>query len=107
MSATFISEPIYPMGDFDATGMSFGEPGLPEKFRWRRREFTIGGVLEKWKDYGDCKHGSGERYVRKHFYRLKDANGEILVVYFQRSFGKASAKVKSRWWLYSLENNPL
>ncbi|MDR1191892.1 MAG: DUF6504 family protein [Verrucomicrobiales bacterium] len=99
--ASFISEPIYPAGDFDATRMSFGEPGLPEKFRWRKQEFTVSAVLAKWKDYGDCKHGSGERYVRKHFFRIKAVDGAVLTIYFQRTFGKASAKMKSRWWLYS------
>ncbi|MDR0534345.1 MAG: DUF6504 family protein [Verrucomicrobiales bacterium] len=103
MAENFVSEPIYPVGDFDAAGMSFGEPGLPEKFRWRKQEFAVGAVLEKWKDYGDCRHGSGERYVRKHFFRINAANGDQLTIYFQRSFGKASAKAKSRWWLYSLQ----
>jgi phosphoribosylglycinamide formyltransferase-1 len=103
MAARFVSEPIDPAGGFDAARMSFGEPGLPEKFRWRGREFSVGAVLEQWKDYGDCRHGSGERYVRRHFFRVRAAAGEVLTVYFQRSFGRASARVKSRWWLYSVE----
>ena len=103
MPTTFISEPIFPTGEFDAARMSFGEPGLPEKFRWREQEFTVSGVLEKWKDYGDCKHGSGERYVRKHFFRVATVGGEVMTVYFQRTFGKASGKTKSRWWLFSVE----
>src|ERR1700733_1752567 len=62
----FISEPILPVGgSFDTDGMARGEPGLPQKFRWRKKEFIVAEVLERWKEHGDCRHGSGERYVRK------------------------------------------
>lgn len=101
----FVSEALTPVGDFDASAMAQGEPGLPEKFRWRGRVLEISAVLERWKEHGDCKHGSGERYLRKHCYRFRTLDGAILSVYFQRSFGR-SRKTSSRWWLQGIEEPP-
>ncbi len=101
----FVSETLTPLGDFDATAMAQGEPGLPEKFLWRGRTLEVADVLERWKEHGDCKHGSGERYLRKHCYRLRTMDGQILRVYFQRSFGRAR-KTAARWWLQSIEEQP-
>jgi Family of unknown function (DUF6504) len=98
----FVSEPLMPIGGFDADAMSRGEPGLPAGFRWRKRTLDIAEVLESAKEHGDCKHGSGERYLRKHAYRLRTMDGLVLKVYFQRSFGKAG-KSTSRWWLQSVQ----
>lgn len=98
----FISEPLAPMGGFDTAAMAQGEPGLPAKFRWRQQTLEIAEVLERWKEHGDCKHGSGERYLRKHCYRLRLMDGAIAKVYFQRSFGRAR-KSADRWWLQSIE----
>ena len=98
----FVSEPLEPVGDFDTAAMARGEPGLPSGFRWGKRTLEIAEVLERWKEHGDCKHGSGERYLRKHGYRLRTADGLILKIYFQRSFGRAQ-KASSRWWLQSVE----
>ena len=48
MSTSFISEPIGPVdGSFDTSGMARGEPGLPQKFRWREKEFIVSEVLEQ------------------------------------------------------------
>ena len=45
----FVSEPIEPLGEsFDAAAMGRGEPGLPERFRWRGRDIQVAAVLEKW-----------------------------------------------------------
>ena len=104
MAHSFVSEPIQPVpGTFDATGMSRGEPGLPGKFTWRSREFTIVQELESWRDHGDCRNGSGERYVRKHIYRVRTDDGSILRLYFQRTVGRG-AMSKTRWWLHSIES---
>jgi phosphoribosylglycinamide formyltransferase-1 len=105
MSATFISEPLTPDAGFDTAAMARGEPGLPAKFRWRGREYVIAEVLETSREYGDCKHGSGERYLRKHCFRVRTAGGDVLRIYFQRSFGRARPSV--RWWLHSIEKRPL
>jgi len=105
MPASFISEPILPVeAAFDANAMARGEPGLPQKFSWRRREFIVAEVLERWKEHGDCQHGSGERYVRKHGYRVRTADGITMSLYFQRSQGRGKLPAKSRWWIQSIED---
>ena len=108
MRGSFVSEPLLPVeGSFDATRMSQGEPGVPRLFRWRKKEWIVADVLESWKGFGDCAHGSGERYVRRHFYRLRTADGWVLVIYFQRSFGRGQVtSAKTRWRVLSIEETP-
>ncbi len=104
MKPSFISETIAPVSEsFDTNRMAQGEPGLPRKFRWRKQDFEIAEVLECWKEHGDCTHGSGERYVRKHGYRIRTNDGLILKIYFQRHFGRSHRKTSARWWIYSIE----
>jgi Family of unknown function (DUF6504) len=105
MPSSFISEPIVPVeASFDTGGMARGEPGLPQKFRWRKKEFIVAEVLEQWKEHGDCRHGSGERYVRKHGCRVRTADGTVMQLYFQRSVGRGKLPTKSRWWIQSIES---
>lgn len=105
MTPAFISEPLAPdRASFDSARMAMGEPGLPRSFRWRGRELVVAEILSQGKAHGDCKHGSGERYVRRHTYRLRTADGAVIRVYFQRSFGRARGRVASRWWLRSIES---
>jgi phosphoribosylglycinamide formyltransferase-1 len=105
MPASFISEPILPVeAAFDANAMARGEPGLPQKFSWRRREFIVAEVLERWKEHGDCRHGSGESYLRKHGFRIRTTDGAVMVLYFQRSVGRGKVSAKSRWWMQSIED---
>ena len=108
MRSTFVSETIEPLdGSFDTGRMAMGEPGLPRRFRWRKEDFEIVSVLESWRDHGDCAHGSGERYVRRHVYRVLANDGSILRLYFQRSFGRGRpASAKFRWWIHSVEPAP-
>ncbi len=104
MSASFISEPLKPLeGSFDPAAMGMGAPGVPEKFRWKKRDLVVAEILESWKEHGDCKHGSGERYLRKHIFRIRMEDGSVAQIYFLRSFGRANGKVASRWWLHSIE----
>jgi len=106
MPATFVSEPITPVeGTFDPAGMARGEPGLPHQFRWRKKEFTVAEVLEQGKEYGSCAHGSGERYVRRHSYRVRATDGTVLRLYVQRSFGRAKFSTANRWWIQSVESS--
>jgi len=103
MPASFISEPITPLDQsFDPSGMARGEPGLPHKFRWRKQEFSVARILEQGKDHGNCAHGSGERYVRKHTYLIQTTDGSVMNLYFQRSFGRGKPSA-TRWWLQSIE----
>jgi len=104
MPSSFVSEPITPIdASFDTGMMAQGEPGVPHKFRWRKKDWVVAEVLERWKEHGNCAHGSGERYVRKHGYRVRTTDGLVLKLYFQRTFGRAKFRTTSRWWIYSIE----
>jgi hypothetical protein len=103
MPSSFVSEPILLVDvSFDTAGMARGEPGFPQQFRWRKKLLTVAAVLERWKEHGDCRHGSGERYVRKHGYRVRTTEGDVLRIYFQRSVGRGKLPV-NRWWIHSIE----
>lgn len=94
----FISEPIKPVkSTFDTSRMAVGEPGLPQEFSWRGKTYRIKKVLETGKKLGPCRHGSGEMYVRKHFYKVETESGEIMTLYFDRQMKTK----KARWWLLS------
>jgi len=96
----FVGEAIDPdEASFDAAGMAAGAPGLPRSFSWRGTHFGVLAVLEEWKESGDCRHGSGERYVRKHWYRVKTAEGPEMQIYFERQQRSSGG---SRWRLYSI-----
>ncbi|HUB68446.1 MAG TPA: DUF6504 family protein [Candidatus Methylacidiphilales bacterium] len=104
MSVSFVSEPITPVeAGFDLSGMARGEPGLPHQFRWRKKAYTVTHVLEQGKEHGDCSNGSGERYVRRHVYLVRTAEGALFRLYFQRSFGRSRYLKKRRWWVLSVE----
>lgn len=105
MRASFVSETLTPLeASFDTDMMARGEPGLPHKFRWRTKEWEVAEVLESWKEHGDCSNGSGERYLRKHVHRVRMTNGWVLRLYCQRSFGRGKFRIKSRWWVHSIED---
>lgn len=94
----FIAEPITPAeGSFTAAAMAAGEPGCPHRFRWRDDDYEVAQVLETWKTTGPCRHGSGERYVRKHWFRVLTTDGTEMEIYFDRQ--ARSSKKSRRWWL--------
>lgn len=100
MKETLISESIAPVkGAFTVLPMAIGEPGVPQKFSWRKKQFIVVEILEKWKELGDCKHGSGERYLRKHWYRLRTDSNLEMKIYFER---QSRSPARSRWRLYSI-----
>jgi len=101
-SGSFVSEAIDPAADtFDVRAMSAGEPGLPARFRWRESEYEVARVVEKWKTTGDCRHGSDEQYVRRHWFRVETSGGDEMLIYFDRQ--PKSRNVKKRWWLASVK----
>ena len=103
MPASFVSEAITPLDQsFDTSAMARGEPGLPQLFRWRDKDYQIAEVLQRWKVHGPCAHGSGERYLRKHAYRVRTTDGSILQISFQRSFGRGKFQARRRWWVLSV-----
>jgi hypothetical protein len=78
----FISEPIRPdAATFDARAMAAGQPGLPRGFTWRDRYYEITEVLEEWKVSEAEDHAGGERYYRKHFWRVRVNSGELMTIY--------------------------
>ena len=94
----FVSETITPVaGSFDTASTAVGEPALPARFVWRGTEYEVVQVLDKWKTSGPCKHGSGEQYVRRHWFRVLTSDGVEMELYFDR---QARVKQRSRrWWL--------
>jgi phosphoribosylglycinamide formyltransferase-1 len=102
MKETFIGEAITPEDmSFSVSPMAAGKPGLPRTFSWKGRRFSVLQVLEEWKEAGDCRHGSGERYVRKHWFRVRTTEELEMKIYFERQ-GRSSGG--SRWRLYSMRN---
>jgi hypothetical protein len=102
MTEQFIGEAIQPVSEtIDADRMTRGEPGLPRQFRWRSETVCIVQVLGTWKETGPCRNGSGEQYVRKHWFDLLKDSGVKMKIYFERQ--ARSTKKKERWWLFSIE----
>jgi hypothetical protein len=102
MKETFIGEGITAEDmSFSVAPMATGKPGLPRTFSWKGRRFSVIEVLEEWKESGDCRHGSGERYVRKHWFRVSTTEDLEMKIYFERQ-GRSSGG--SRWRLYSIRN---
>jgi len=98
----FVSEAIEPATDsMDATAMARGEPAMPKRFTWRDKEYTVETVLEAWKETSPCRHGSGEQYVRKHWFRVRTTAGDEMKVYFERQ-PKSKRERKRRWWLHTV-----
>jgi len=94
----FVSEAIIPIEDsFASAPMVRGEPSLPKRFRWRDCEYSVSGVLDSWKSYSTCKGGSAEKYLRKHWYRVRTADGLVMKIYFERQ--PRPGQSKKRWWL--------
>jgi phosphoribosylglycinamide formyltransferase-1 len=99
----FVCEPIKPdRGTFDAASLARGVPGLPSGFTWRGTHFAVQELLESWKQSERESHRGGERYYRKHYYRVRTNRGEVLTVYALRHM-KPGENPRNRWWLYTLK----
>ena len=100
MHEKFISEAIEPLvATSDTLRMAAGEPGLPAAFRWRGETLNVTAVLRSWRETGPCRHGSGERYVRKHWYEVATVAHGTLTIYFDRQ--PRRGRREGRWWLFS------
>ena len=100
MTETFIGESIIPEDtSFSVSPMAMGKPGLPRRFSWRGAGFSVLEVLEEWKESGNCRYGSGEHYLRKHWFRVRTTENHEMRIYFERQ-GRSSGG--SRWRLYSI-----
>jgi hypothetical protein len=102
MPEEFVSEQIIPAGEFDPDTAVAGEPVLPHRFTWRTTEYIIDTVLEKWKESGPCSSGGGEVYLRKHWWKIKTADGLVMKLYFERQ-PRSKRQRTMRWWLYTVE----
>ena len=104
---SFIGEPITPKpGTVDTAAMARGEPGLPSVFTCRKTEYAVAAILETWKSASPCRSGSPEKYVRRHWYRIRTTTGEVMTLYFDRQPPRGRAKPKQRWTLYSMKDAP-
>jgi phosphoribosylglycinamide formyltransferase-1 len=105
MREEFVSELIKPVaGAFDTAAMTRGEPGLPERFVWREEEYAVADVLETWKELGPCRTGGPERYLRKHWFKVRTENGLEMTLYFERQ-ARSKNGSKARWWLYTINRS--
>jgi Family of unknown function (DUF6504) len=82
--------------------MAAGGPGLPREFVWRDQAVRVAEVLREWRDTGPCHHGSGEMYVRKHWFEIRTSSGETMRLYFQRQPPRGSKPASGRWRLFSI-----
>lgn len=83
---------------FDAAAMAAGEPGVPRAFTWRGRRFEVVAVLDSRRETEPCRHGSAERYVRRHVSRVRTACGCLAAL-----SGERGSPAGPRWILRSLE----
>jgi len=100
----FVSEPITPhRGTFDIAAMGRGLPGLPAGFDWHGEPFDITEVVESWKQSApEGGRPGGERYLRRHYYRLRMSDASIWTVYFIRHTPR-SGSPRLRWFLHMRE----
>ena len=100
----FISEAIVPAAaTCDTALMAQGGPGLPREFLWRGEALAIKSIVRSWNDTGRCRNGSGEQYVRKHWFEVISDRDEVMKVYFDRQ-PRGGARAP-RWWLFSVSGS--
>ena len=101
MARQLISEAIRPVpGSFDTAFMSRGAPGVPREFFWRKEKYTAREIIRAWRTTGPCRHGSGEQYVRRHWFEVKMQSGEVMTLYFDK--GSHGKRTEMGWFLYAL-----
>lgn len=102
MNEQLVSEPIRPLL-FESSPEPFaaGDPTLPRRFAWRGEEHLVTEVLERWKEYSPGSAAMPDRYLRRHWYRIRTAAGHEMKIYFERKARSKGAE-KERWWLFSV-----
>jgi uncharacterized protein DUF6504 len=100
MSERLISESITPSHEVAAEPLTVGEPILPARFIWRGAEHRVAEILERWHALGPCS-ASDERYLRRHWYRIRTDAGVEMKIYFERQ-ARSRSQARRRWWLYSI-----
>ena len=100
MPERFVSEAITPVvATCDTEAMATGGPGLPREFLWRGQTLRVAAVLRTWRETGPCRHGSGEQYVRRHWFEVITTEQATLKIYFDRQ--PRGGRRAARWWLFS------
>ena len=103
MVERFISEPLRPVeAGADTTAMAGGGPGLPKAFTWRAETVQVARLLRTWRETGHCRHGSGERYVRKHWFEVVTTDRRVMRLYFERQARRG--RITARWWLFAIRD---
>jgi hypothetical protein len=103
MPERFVDEAIMPIvATYDTSRMAVGEPGLPGEFLWRGRTVEVLAVLRTWRETGKCRHGSPEKYVRKHWFEVVTASHGTMKIYFDRQ--PRRGQKAPRWWLFSVRD---
>ena len=98
----FVGEPLEPVSrSLSTRRMAIGAPGLPRRFRWRGREYRVAETLDAWKETGPCTSGGPERYVRKHWFRVRTEDGSVMKIYFERQ-ARSGRQKRTRWWVYTV-----
>lgn len=101
MRERFIDEAVTPLtATADTARMAAGEPGMPRAFLWHGRTVEVAAVLRSWRETGPCRHGSGEMYVRKHWFEIATTDGGTMKLYFERQ--PRRGQKGARWWLVSM-----
>ena len=105
MKERFVSERIRPDAGDGAClkPPAPGAPALPRAFRWGEQRLELAALVSEWKDTSPCRHGSGERYVRKHWFEAVSVDGRRVKLYMDRQ--AQTRNPKARWWLFSIEEN--
>ena len=98
----FVSECIQPAGGAFALPAAIGEPALPLRFTWQGRTCEVREVQRQWKELDpDRTHGSGQLYLRRHWFELRMTDGSLWTVYFLRQ-PASGRRASARWWLYRM-----
>jgi len=102
LNERLISEAIRPAPDsMDTARMASGQPGLPHVFLWRGKTVRIRKILRQWRETGPCRHGSGEKYLRKYWYEVETGTEGVMKIYFLKP-GKGNSK-DAGWRLFSVK----
>jgi hypothetical protein len=94
----FISVRILPdPSAFDPAAAVIGEPALPMRFTWHKRNIAVRHVISRWKEHDpDRTYGSDQFYLRRHWFEVEIDDGSIMKLHFQRQPGTGRSP-KTRW----------
>ncbi len=99
-----IAESVLPVAGELRASVTPGAPALPARFAWRGREYVVVEVLARWRETGPCRHGSGERYVCKHWFHVRTADGAEMKLYVERRL--RAGRTRRSWRLYTATIDP-